>query len=177
MGAGLILTGTRGAGKTTIAAELEARGVAAAVPAVTTRHPRPDDVRGAYEHLTTEQFDAEEGSSGLLVRSTYGTHRYAIRRAAVRDLLESGRTPVLTITPESAMRLVAQDRTADWLAVFLDADDDVLDRRLASRGTPPDDQDRQQRADDRNHNRPPLIAVVNDGDLNAAVSAVLRALG
>jgi guanylate kinase len=176
MDAGLILTGTRGAGKTTVAVELQRRGVAAAVPAVTTRPRRPDDAPGAYEHLTPEQLDAEDRSAGLLVRSEYGIHAYAIRRAAVRDLLHSSRTPVLTITPESALRLVAHDRTAGWRAVFLDADDDVLDQRLTRRGTPPDDQDRQQRVDDRSNNRPPLIPVANDGDLNEAVSAVLHVL-
>lgn len=176
MGAGLILTGTRGAGKSTIARRLEACGVARPVPAVTSRPRRADDVPGAYEHLTWDELEAEDRSQGLLVRSSYGTYGYGIRRAAVRDCLEAGRIPVLTITPESALRLVTDDRTAEWRAVFLDAGDNVLDRRLAARGTPLSEKDREQRADDRGRNRPPLITVLNDGDLDAAVSAVLRVL-
>jgi guanylate kinase len=125
------------------------------VPGVTTRPHRADDAPGAYEYLTREQLDAEEGASGLLLRSTYGAYAYGIRRSAVEGLLASSQTPMLTITPESALRLVVHDRSAAWRAVFLDADDVVLDRRLAGRGAPPDSRDRQQRAEDRKYSRRP----------------------
>jgi ribose 1,5-bisphosphokinase PhnN len=83
--------------------------------------------------------------------------------------------PLLTITPESAVRLLRED-AAKWVGVFIDAPDDELDRRIATRGAAATTADLAQRAADREHRGPPMTAVVNDGSLADAVSAVLAAV-
>src|SRR5687768_8785213 len=63
---GIVLTGTRGAGKSVVAKELHAAGIGAHVRSVTTRGSRADDA-GHYEYLTAAAFDEEAAAGRFLV--------------------------------------------------------------------------------------------------------------
>jgi guanylate kinase len=152
---GIILTGTSGAGKSTISDLLRKRDDSfEQVKAVSTRNPRPDDEPGSYAYLTEEEFDGLRGS--LIIWAEYRGKRYGITRDHLADVERRGKAPVLVITPRSLSEFLersAGDGSAPFLTVFIDAPDDELDARLGVRGE--DSERRQavlaQRAEDRSH--------------------------
>ena len=171
---GLILTGTRGSGKSTIAyAIAQELSDFVVVPAVTTRARRRDDRPGAYRYMSPEEFAVLIANEQLLVESRYGTAAYGIVAADVAQLLERGALPILTITPEAARELVAKDASIHWSGLFLDAPDDLLDSRLIEDGRPPSEDVWAQRREDRSWAQPPLVCWMNMGSLMEAVQAVL----
>jgi guanylate kinase len=169
---GLILTGTRGSGKTCLAWLLcrEALGFCQPV-GLTTRSPRPDDA-GKYSYLTAHDFAAKERAGDFLVSSSYGESRYAVSHEAVDEIFGRAGHPLLTLTPEAAIRLSAE---LGWLAIFLDAPDEALNRRLLVRDGALRAQDYRQRSADRSV-ASSLAQVVNaDGEL-AATGEILERL-
>ena len=135
----LVITGTRGAGKSTIGRRLcDKHDVFQLVEAVTTRPPREDDVPGEYHYLSTEEFSELKNGQRLFIESEYDGSYYGITHEAIKRVKASCRTPVLIITPESANRLES-DGSSDredrpkYFTVFLDASDETLDRRVSSR--------------------------------------------
>ena len=169
----LVVSGTRGAGKSTLARTLQEDGVGWVVPAVTTRPPRDDDASGQYEYLTPQALAAAEEGGALIVTTEYGDHVYGIRASAIEALVKKGLLPILVVTPKSAHRLLQAQ--PGWRGVFLDATDEDLDSRLAARGSRSAG-DSGQRRDDRRYDRAPLVRVLNNRDLRSAVDAVQRIL-
>jgi guanylate kinase len=169
---GLVLTGTRGSGKSAVAAVLLARGEFTRPVGVTTRPPRPDD-QGAYAFLSAAEFTGLEQAGRLAVSSYYAGQCYGVDRRELDRIRHSGLRPLLTLTPEAAARF---GQSHGWRAVFLDASDGVLDQRLRARGGPFADGDHAQRRDDRGW-RDRFRLVWNDGDLAVTVAAVLSVLG
>ncbi len=167
---GLILTGTRGSGKSTLADRL-LDGLGFAQPVGdTTRPPRPDD-HGAYRYRTAEEFDALARAGDFVVSSRYAGNRYGVSRRELQEVVARGYRPLLTLTPQAAARVASEP---GWVAIFVDAPDDVLDGRLRRRGGLSDG-DRAQRQADREL-RDRFLVLWNDGPLTAAVEAVHRAL-
>ena len=150
----LVLTGTSAAGKTTVARTLAATVQRLArVEAVTTRDRRDDDVAGEYEYVQSDVLDRLKRTNELLIYTTYRGHNYGIRQTTVDDILSSGNTPLLVITPESAACIAVDDPFEDAgivpFIVFIDAEDAVLDRRLEGREVGARNEDLQQRMADR----------------------------
>ena len=162
---GLIITGTSGAGKSTLVERLETAGPGFVhVKAVTTRPPRPDDPAEAYEHLSREAFARLGHEDKLLVRTRYRGEDYGIRRQAVDDVQASGRHPLLTLTADSAADLVRSTASADgqYLSLFIDAPDEELDRRLATRSVKmPPEQSLIQRREDRSFREKSTYCIIN----------------
>jgi guanylate kinase len=151
---GIILTGTSGAGKSTISDLIRKRDESLElVKAVTTRDPRPDDEPGSYVHLAEREFDGLRDS--LIIWAEYRGKRYAITRYHLADVERRGKTPVLVITPRSLSEFLERsegEASPPFLTVFIDAPDDELDARLGIRG----DSERRpavlaQRGEDRSH--------------------------
>ncbi len=148
----LVITGTGGAGKTTVARMLsERRRRFEVVQAVTTRQRREDDIDGQYEYVEMQEFGRLRGGGELLIEARYREQSYGVRRSAAESVRGGGGIPVLVITPEAARRAVSDDpfQDADWrpLVVFIDAKDGVLDRRIEARGVDARSEHDQREAD------------------------------
>lgn len=166
-----MLTGTRGAGKSTIANALVASGGYGLVGAVTTRSPRADD-DGVYTYISEEDMSLLRERGELLISATYGIHSYGITRHAALAIAAAGGTPIVVITPASAVEFLASRDGKNWVAVFLDSPDELLDARLEADGRPVIGADVTQRQTDRGAIDKGLRVVVNDKHLAMAVNAV-----
>lgn len=177
----VVLTGTRAAGKTTLAEALIAADKAfALVTAVTTRPPREDDLPSQYRHLSNERFARHEEAGELMTSATYGDARYGVLRSSVSSVARRGKVPILVLTPESSHGLVQQTSgrsvgSTRYLSVFLDCEDQELDNRLQQRaGRSPTEEERLQRSIDRSY-RSSCVYDLQVGDVGKAVE-LLQAL-
>jgi guanylate kinase len=175
---GIVITGTRGAGKTTFAGMLAVDPSVGWVTSTTTRPPRVDDRPGSFAYVGERTFARLYRSGELILVSRYGEYSYGIARGALAAVVAAGRRPLLTVAPDMAGRVwaVAADATG-WHGVFVDARDDVLDARLAGAGRPAREWDRRQRILDRTHRVPPLVPLDNSGELDVTARRLCRVAG
>ena len=173
---GIILTGTSGAGKSTIARKLyEKHKAFQIVQSVTTRKLRENDKPKEYEYISEEEFKKLGRESKLLIKSEYRGKHYGITLEALRQPIDSGKTPLLVLTPKSVKELEAkgnEERYA-FFAVFLDAPNNVLDGRLAQQGEQINENIRKQREKDREYAENCLYFVNNGNDVNIEDTAQL----
>ena len=176
---GLVFTGTRGSGKSTLA-EVLCKGSDGFehVPAVTTRKPRKADVPGHYTSVGRAEFEALRVGKRLLVESEYGGEQYGIVLGAVETVEKRGGVPVLTVAPDAAGTLGPDGEQGiggawgdgSFMTVFLDGEDDELDRRLNLRGGSRKGA-AAQRKTDRDGERRCIYSIVN-GSVEASVAIV-----
>lgn len=165
----LILTGTEASGKTTIADELVARGSGFNVQAVTTRLPRPDD-QGRYLYVTEKEFTRHRARRELLTDTDYREQHYGILRSSLQTAVESGRTPILSLTPSSFKGFQDEHSSAyQVVSIFVDAEDSALDERLRQRGSAVDSSRREQ---DRSHRTHATYLLRTDHPMGGVVGAV-----
>ena len=131
---GIILTGTSGSGKSTIAKKFCEEFINfAIVKAITTRAERKDD--NIYFYSEKIEFLKLKNDNKLLIDTEYRGEKYGIAIEAFKDLLNNGKIPILILTPESALKLNNNfQKNKKFLILFLDALDDVLNNRLEQRG-------------------------------------------
>jgi len=133
---GIIITGTSGSGKSTIAKKLcenDASGTVIpyeVVSAVTTRSQRSDDFN--YEYLGDEEFFALDKEEKLLTHTIYREKYYGIKKDKYKLVLDKQKVPVLILTFESAMSLL-NVFDGRFMCFFIDASDDTLISRLQAR--------------------------------------------
>ena len=151
---GIIITGTSGSGKSTIARELCKKfNSFQRVQAVTTRNKREDDAN-IYVYLNKEEFEKLEKENKLMVKSKYKEESYGITFEAFKKVILDNRIPVMVLTPESANRLDLGIKTKmndKFLIIYLDADDEILDRRLKDRKSEINGDNKKQREIDRRY--------------------------
>lgn len=146
---GLIITGTRGSGKSFLDEKLSRKDPRFKhVKAVTTRSRRSDDRPHYYEYVDEAGFSKLRQTGDLLIEDQYGGNRYGVRISEMESVVKLGSIPILTLTPASA-RMVLTNFKDEYLSVFLDADDTVLDERLRKRGSVFDNLEAEQRKVDR----------------------------
>lgn len=133
---GIIITGTSGAGKSTIAKELcknDANGNPSpfeVVLAVTTRPPRSDDYN--YEYIEDAEFDNLLKNGKLLTNTYYRDKQYGVKHDKYKDVLLKGKFPILILTPDSAMSLL-NHLDGRFMCFFIDSTDEELINRLQKR--------------------------------------------
>lgn len=176
---GIILTGTSGSGKSTISAELSKKDIRfSQVQAVTTRKKRSDDKLGDYEYIDDESFRNARENHELLIYAEYRGYQYGIREKDLFVLINTGKIPILILTPDSAFRLDGIDeekiheKINEFLSVFIDASDEKLNERLAIRGggSQNDSIIRQRETDRRYKNN--FLYYIENNDLASSVSLI-----
>jgi deoxycytidine triphosphate deaminase len=174
---GVVLTGTSGAGKTSVARKLiEISEKFTRVQALTTRKQREDDEAGEYLYLSEEEFTKLDREGDLLIKSTYRGDNYGIAKKTFHELVNNGRVPVMVVTPESVQKLEETqlnkpNMRLPFLTIFLDAHDDTLDNRLKERGQKIIERIKAQRLDDREYEKSCIYSVLNT-DLAKTVALI-----
>jgi deoxycytidine triphosphate deaminase len=131
----MILSGTSGSGKTTVADRLCQDHGFEVVQSVTTRDKRKDDKTGRYEYISDEEFNELLDEDELKVHAEYRDEKYGIKRSEFRETRRSDKTAILVITPESAVRHFVDKETGqnEFISIFIDAPDEELEKRLNKR--------------------------------------------
>lgn len=170
---GIVLTGTRGSGKTTIAKEIKNRCHSITqVAAVTNRKPRSDDEEWHYKYLTEEEFDILRKNGELLIQDEYMGNFYGILQSDFQKIIQQNKIPLLTITPKSAQDLQEQ-KNETFFSIFIDAPDDILSSRLSQRQSKISIDENIQRLEDRKYSREFLYCIKNI-DLNRTVELIIN---
>ncbi len=178
---GIIISGPKYAGKSTIAKKLvERTSYFQQVQSVTTRTPRPDD-NGDYEYLTETEFDVLKQSSALLLNTTYGSNQYGIKTDTISTTSLNNKNPIFIITPETIAELeenvksrFIKDENQDLLTIFIDAtDDDLKQRSFGRHGLElTQDEEAQVKADRKYKDN--AIYVINNNNLDDTVNLILE---
>ncbi len=172
---GIIVTGTSGVGKSTVARSLcEEYEIFQTVQAVTTWEHRKDDIPGQYQYINEEQFEGLQSSNKLLVEAEYRGKHYGITYEALEKVRENNRTPLLILAPKSVEELEAKgEEEYMFLTVFLDASDDVLDYQLRQRGDQTNESIGKQREEDRKYAENCIYAInASDADLEDIIHLI-----
>ena len=131
-----VITGPSGAGKGTLIGRLLERvpGLEVAVSA-TTRPRRPGEVDGReYWFLSEDEFTAKVGDDAFLEWVPYVSgHRYGTLRSELERIADEGKTCVLELELDGALRV--QEDVPGSVTIFIAADVPELERRLRERAT------------------------------------------
>jgi guanylate kinase len=131
-----VITGPSGAGKGTLINGLLERvqGLEIAVSA-TTRPRRPGEVDGReYWFLSEDEFTSKVDEGAFLEWVPYVSgHRYGTLRSEIERISEEGKTCVLELELDGALRV--QEDVPGSVTIFIAADVPELERRLSDRAT------------------------------------------
>lgn len=157
---GIIITGTSGSGKSTIAEIFTQRyPIFMIVQAVTTRQERADD-SGQYIYLDDENFKVFHEKGYLLSETKYRGKSYGISVFSVEEVQQQGKIPVMVISPESISSFKQKE---EYISFFVDATDMQLNERLHKRSGKEIDEDiLKQRENDRNYVDEPNYIIKNN---------------
>ena len=163
---GLAVTGTSGAGKTSVVDQLcDKFPHFRLVQAVTTREPRKDD-NDKYLFLSDQDFQKLEDTGSLAIRTLYRGSKYGITHDAIEKVLKDCKIPILVVTPDTISGISPLNpslNTLDvFLPIFLDAKDSELDARLINRDGNINGNPEIQRQVDRTNKDHALYVLQND---------------
>jgi len=180
---GIILTGTSGCGKTTIAKKLcELSSDFEKCKLITTRVPRMGEV-DEYQFMSVDDFLKKRSENLLFTDTMYRDDHFGILKETIREIIEVRRKiPILTVSPEFQKVLSenVQQKNFDFLSFFIDAQDSKLDDRLIQQdgslernGTNPPSY-LVQRARDREFSQCTTYSFTNNDDIDDIVQLIFE---
>jgi guanylate kinase len=130
-----VVTGPSGAGKGTLIKLVLPRFPALALAvSATTRPRRPGEQDGVdYWFLEREEFDRRIGAGSFLEWVDYVGNRYGTLQTEIDRLREQGRSPMLELETDGALRV--SERVPGAVTIFVTAPVEELERRLRERAT------------------------------------------
>lgn len=178
---GIIITGTSGAGKTTIAQKLQDMDSKYDyIRAITTRAPRDDD-NGHYIYVDDLNF--ESSKEVYYTIAEYRSAKYAYDTYSIVKSIDSNRMPILVVAPNSFSDMKKEEEQGErkydkslegYISFFVDAEDDELNNRLVRRDKRAIcDSDISRRKNDRKYSDDPDYIIQNN-NLDDAVSVIRR---
>jgi guanylate kinase/deoxycytidine triphosphate deaminase len=166
---GLIISGTRGSGKTEITRKLcEQLPIFEQCKSVTTREGRPDD-RGEYVYISEEDFTTHRTAGELLTDVNYGSKNYGILSTSIQTIIDTKKIPILVIAPKCVKKVSRQQ----YLSVFIDSDDILLESRLRGRTGYNKIQEDIQRTEDRTFEKDAQYSIKNNENIADIVDLIL----
>lgn len=174
---GIIISGTSGSGKSTIAQMLcDLNNRFEVVKAITTRQKRDDDFN--YEYVTDAEFEEKVQKGNCIITTTYRKKKYAITNEHLALVFNSGKIPILIISPESVERIVSKTKDEfNFLSFYIDTIDDELTNRLAERETETSkiENEIKQRNLDRQYSKYAVYNLLNrENELNSICKFILE---
>lgn len=132
---GIIITGTSGSGKTTIAEKLcITHDQFKIIKAVTTRAPRQGIDEPNYRFIDKEKFKEYKKQDVLITSTDYRKDNYGVLLADYNAVIMEKKIPILIISPESSkVSIKINGQIQNFLSFFIDADDSELTNRLSDR--------------------------------------------
>ena len=150
---GIVITGTDGAEIASVASELcKCNEKLVLAQTITTKTAASQSAGGEKWAIPTakEQFEKMSHENKLILKAQHGSDFYGITKKAVKQEIEKDKVPVFIAPPEVVVAIdtLAATLHYSFFSVFLDAPDDVLDKRIAASGAKPPEY-LEQRAKDR----------------------------
>jgi guanylate kinase len=131
----LVISGPSGAGKTTIAREIERRMNGSFSVSVTTRPKTAKDTEAVdYYFISSEEFDRRREAGDLLEwAEVFGKYKYGTPRKPVEEQLSKGRLVILEIDVQGGLQ-VKQKMPQAFMIFIEPPSDEALLVRLRARG-------------------------------------------
>ena len=130
-----VISGPSGCGKGTVLKEVLKNPDLYFSVSATTRDPRPGEVDGVnYRFMTNEAFEALIEQDGFLEYAGYCDHYYGSPKQPVEEQLAMGKSVILEIEVEGAMKVRAARPDAVFVFI-LPPSMTELENRLRGRGT------------------------------------------
>jgi guanylate kinase/deoxycytidine triphosphate deaminase len=146
----LVITGTSGAGKTSLGLLLASSSSYKLVRALTTRSPRLGEGDEQYVFTSEAEFTRHTDDQ-FLTQVEYREHNYGILVAEFEATLKSGSIPVAIVAPESLEEVLNQIRRrfpdTVCVSLYLDEPDQILNERQKLRGEAADKAVKQREID------------------------------
>lgn len=170
----IIISGPSGVGKSTISSILSDDYSFRVVQSVTTREERADDRKGRYEYIDESEYNRLKENDELFIWAEYGNEFYGVKKSKYYPTLNSDDTPILVITPESAVECIIENEDVDekrFLSIFIDSTDNEINTRLEGRDGDVEEGESSRREDDRRFKKK-FIYQLENRNLQDTVDAI-----